>query len=62
LYNLAEDIGEMVDLSTSQPDLTADMLGRLEQWKLKIGALDATPNPVYVEGAESLHFRGLEKQ
>jgi len=39
LYNLKDDIGEMNDLAKSQPELTATLKAKLEQWQSSTGAV-----------------------
>ena len=39
LYNLKDDIGEMNDLAKSQPELTATLKAKLEQWQRTTGAV-----------------------
>ena len=46
LYNLADDPGEQNDLSTSNPEKTAELRAKLKAWQQQIGA----KMPVWVEG------------
>jgi arylsulfatase A-like enzyme len=39
LYNLKDGIGEMNDLAKSQPELTATLKAKLEQWQRTTGAV-----------------------
>ena len=48
LYNLAEDIGETRNLAKAQPELTAELLTKLKEWKVNVGAEPMLPNPQYV--------------
>ena len=43
LYNLADDIGEMTDLSESHPEKRAELLGRLRDWQQSMGAKQPVP-------------------
>jgi len=48
LYNLRDDIGEQHDLSQAEPDRTADLHARLQQWQDEVEALIPRPNPNYI--------------
>jgi len=46
LYNLEADIGEQVNLVEQEPEITAELLKKLHQWKSEVGAaplLDRAP-------------------
>ena len=45
LYNLREDLGEQNDLSTTEPERTADLLKQLHGWMDGLGARASGPNP-----------------
>ncbi len=45
MYDVVNDKGEVVDLSTAKPELAAELLGELRQWREEIGAGMPTPNP-----------------
>ncbi|MFI3332024.1 MAG: sulfatase [Rikenellaceae bacterium] len=47
LYDVVNDKGEVMDLSTSKSALAAEMLEDLHQWREEIGAEMPTPNPNY---------------
>jgi len=47
LYNLKDDVGEWKDLSASQPQKRAELLGLLRKWRSDVGAQMPTPNPNY---------------
>jgi arylsulfatase A-like enzyme len=49
LYNLAEDIGETVDLSKKMPAKSKELQDRLQQWFKSIDPIMHTPNPEYKE-------------
>ncbi len=44
LYNLKKDIGETKDLASARPDLTAQLLSQLHDWRAQVGALDPEIN------------------
>lgn len=46
LYNLAQDIGEQIDLSSKKPEIAQGMKTELEQWLLDSGA--KMPKPIKV--------------
>ena len=54
LYHLGEDIGESRDMSEEKPQLAAELLKQLADWKAEVGADPMRPNPQYEgkEGAE----------
>ena len=45
LYDLENDIGEATDLSSEKPELCADLMNQLQDWKAKVRADPMTPNP-----------------
>ncbi len=45
LYNLADDVGERKDLSSTRPELARSLLQRLETWLDQAGAQHPSPNP-----------------
>jgi arylsulfatase A-like enzyme len=47
LYNLLEDIGESKNLAKAQPELAAELLDELKEWKTEVGADPMKPNPLY---------------
>jgi arylsulfatase A-like enzyme len=47
LYNLADDLGEMNDLSTVRPEQVAELYRKLESWRHEVGADPMRPNPEY---------------
>ncbi len=47
LYDVKHDIGEVVELSTTLPDVAADLLNDLHKWQKDINAGMPTPNPNY---------------
>jgi arylsulfatase A-like enzyme len=47
LFNLKEDIGEMNDLSKSNPDKVSELRDKLHAWRDKISAKMMSPNPDY---------------
>ncbi|MEM7144069.1 MAG: sulfatase [Verrucomicrobiota bacterium] len=49
LYDLSEDIGESQDLSASEPEIAAELLRELHEWKEETGADPMRPNPQYQE-------------
>jgi arylsulfatase A-like enzyme len=47
LYNLAEDIGEQVNLAEKMPQKTEQLLTKLHDWLKSVNAKMHTPNPEY---------------
>ncbi len=47
LYNLADDMGETVDLAKEQPAKVAELYGKLKAWREEVGADPMRPNPQY---------------
>ena len=47
LYDLANDIGETVNLAKDMPDKTAELLAEFQAWRKSVGAQMPTPNPNY---------------
>jgi len=48
LYNLANDISETNDLSSSEPAKVADLHSRLKDWRDQVGADPMRPNPQFI--------------
>jgi len=57
LYNLKDDIGERIDLSSKMPEKTAELRKLLHDWRKAVDAQMPTPNPKYNPDA-----RGKAKQ
>ena len=51
LYNLAEDVGEQVDLSGQQPSIVSELSALLDHFLTDTGAVVPQPNPRYRPGA-----------
>jgi len=47
LFNLAEDIGEQNDLSTLEPEKTAELRNLLHEWRENVNAQMPPNNPNY---------------
>ncbi len=47
LYDVVNDIGEVVELSKTKPEVAADLLADLHKWQKDINAEMPTPNPNY---------------
>lgn len=47
LYNLSDDIGEVNNLSASQPEVAAGLYEQLDNWRKEIGAQMPVPNPTF---------------
>jgi arylsulfatase A len=47
LYNLAEDISESRDLSSSNPEKTEELMHLLDRWRDDVGAEFPVPNPEF---------------
>jgi len=47
LFNLADDLGETRDLSSTEPARTAELHSRLTAWKRSVGADPMRPNPEF---------------
>ena len=47
LYNLANDLGEKLNLADKMPDQTASPKKRLENWRVQVEAQMTSPNPDY---------------
>lgn len=52
LYNLDQDLGELHDLASAQPEKTAALRRQLHQWRHSVNAAMPTPNPDYQPAAE----------
>ena len=50
LYHLGDDPGEMRELSAENSDKTNELLEKLHQWQLDLGARVPQPNPEYAPG------------
>jgi arylsulfatase A-like enzyme len=63
LYNLADDIGEKMDLSANNPDKRDELLADLQTWFRQTGALlPSEPNPNYDPSAAQPRGRGQRRQ
>jgi arylsulfatase A-like enzyme len=47
LYNLADDVGEKLNLAATMRDKAAELKKALHAWRKALGAKPATPNPEY---------------
>lgn len=47
LFNLKEDIGEQVDLASTDPEKTKELHQKLQQWRASVDARMMSPNPEY---------------
>ena len=47
LYNLDKDLSETTDLSKKEPQIAADLLAKMHQWRADMHAPMPTPNPDY---------------
>src|SRR5262249_22748660 len=47
LFNLAQDPGEVTDLSAKEPARVADLRGKLETWRRDVGAQENTATPAF---------------
>ncbi len=47
LFNLAEDLGETVNLTRLRPERADELLTELREWRESVGAELPTPNPDY---------------
>ncbi len=45
LYNLANDVGERVDLNGINPEKSEELFGQLDQWRREVHAELPVPNP-----------------
>ena len=45
LFNLADDLGETINLATVRTEIASDLLNDLRQWRKEMGAKLPTPNP-----------------
>ena len=52
LYNLSEDIGETIDLSSEFPEVTEELKARLHTWYKEVNALMPYQNPYYTGAGE----------
>lgn len=51
LYNVKEDAAEKTDLAAQQPAKVAELRGKLEAWRRKVGAQGMQPNPQFNRAA-----------
>jgi arylsulfatase A len=58
LYNLAKDLSEKSDLTSSEPERVKAMRLRLDQWLKAVGAQFPTPNPAFDPAKD----KGVEKK
>ncbi len=56
LFNVEDDPGETNDLAEEKPELTAQMLQRLRDWRDDVGAAEMTVNPNYDEERADWRF------
>jgi arylsulfatase A-like enzyme len=47
LYNLADDIGETINLAAAEPERTKELHRKLQAWRQSVGARMPTPNPEF---------------
>ena len=47
LFNLADDLGEQIDLAQAQPARAAALRDELHAWQQQVGAKFSIPNPNY---------------
>ena len=59
LYNLKQDAAEATDLAAQQPAKVAELRGKLEAWRRKVGAQGMTPNPQFNRAAWEACFTKL---
>jgi len=45
LFNLTDDIGETINLTTAKPEIARDLLNDLHHWRKEMGAKLPSPNP-----------------
>jgi arylsulfatase A-like enzyme len=63
LYNLREDIGESKNLAATNPRKTAELLGRMQQWRKQIKApVPSEKNPAFDPTAEAAAIRANTSQ
>ena len=60
LYDLSKDIGESNNVTTSHPEITAKLHGKLKQWRKKAGAQMPTANPDF--DADKQHSTAKRKR
>ena len=60
LYNLKDDAGETTDLAAKQPAKVAELRGKLEAWRRKVGAQRMTTNPQFNRAAWEACFTSLD--
>ena len=61
LFDLSRDIGEKNDLAAQQPARVQKMTALLNDWKKRVGARDATPNPNYDPAKPNGRFTGVPR-
>ncbi len=60
LYNLKEDVAEATDVAAKQPAKVAELRGKLEAWRRKVGAKGMTTNPQFNRAAWAACFTALD--
>lgn len=60
LYNLKDDAAESADLAAKQPGKVAELRGKLEAWRRKVGAKGMTTNPQFNRAAWEACFTALD--
>ena len=50
LYNLADDLGEVVNLSDRRPDIVEQLTSALKRWRDEVDAQIPEPNPNFEQG------------
>lgn len=60
LYNLKEDSAEANELAAKQPAKVAELRGKLEAWRRKVGAKGMTTNPQFNRAAWEAGFTSLD--
>jgi arylsulfatase A-like enzyme len=61
LYDLESDPGEQTDLAGREPDRTAALKARLDEWMKDVGAKIPEPNPGYPAFLEEIRKRGWDE-
>jgi hypothetical protein len=54
LYNVADDSEEQLEKSKAQPEITAKLLKKLNDWHAEIDATFPTPNKNYKQPASAI--------
>ncbi len=60
LYNLKDDVAEANDVAAKQPAKVAELRGKLEAWRRKVGAKPMTTNPEFNRAAWAACFTTLD--